>query len=464
MAKQRADLIIEHIGELATCAGPADGVRDADLRRLETIQDGAIAVRDGLIAAVGRTDRVAGAYDAAERIEARGQLVSPGLVDSHSHLVHAGSRHDEWEYKVTGGEAAPGLQGGIHRSVGWTREADDATLAAHAHADLDEMAAHGTTTLEAKTGYGLDRENELRLLRITAGLQHPIEVIPTFLGAHVPPKEYLDKTDVYVDQVIEMLPDAAKLAAYCDVCCDPIGFTRPQCRRIGERAHDLGMAIRVHSDQTGDYEGALLAAELAAASADHADYTTDEGFAAMAKAGTAAVLVPGVTYHMLEMTPALEDGVLGPAEKPFLPRMARRAIESGCIVALSTDYNPGSCPTLSLQTVMQAAARLYRLNYAEIWHMVTLNAAVSLGRGHDRGSLEPGKRADIVLWRVPEHGMVIHRFGTNLVDRVLIGGRTVVANGRRLNGSPAAPWQRPGQVRNAASSTIASTTTKAGSP
>ena len=160
-----------------------------------------------------------------------------------------------------------------------------------------------------------------------------------------------------------------------------------------------------------------------------------EGFAAMAKAGTAAILVPGVTYHMLEMTPSLQDGALEPAEKPFMPQMARRAIDSGCVVALSTDYNPGSCPTLSMQTVMQAAARLYRLNYAEIWHMVTLNAAVSLGHGHDRGSIEPGKRADIVLWRVAEHGMVIHRFGSNLVDRVLIGGKTVVQSGRPVRGS-----------------------------
>jgi imidazolonepropionase len=432
---EKVDLIIEHASELVTCAGPTQGVFGAALARLEIVEDGAVAVRDGRIAAVGPSPEIARRFAADDRIDARGHLVTPGLVDPHSHLVYAGSRHDEWEYKVTGRAAATGLRGGIHRSVGWTRAASDEALTAQALADLGEMVAHGTTTLEAKTGYGLERHTELRLLRLTAALDHPIDIIPTFLGAHVPPQEYLDDIEAYVDLVIEMLPDAAELAAYCDVCCDPIGFTRDQCRRIGERARALGMGIRVHSDQTGDAEGGLLAAELRAASADHADYTTDEGFRAMAAAGTAAILFPGVTYHMLEMTPSLRDGTLAPAEKPFLPEMARRAVDSGCVVALSTDYNPGSCPTLSMQAVMQAAARLYRLGYAEIWNMVTLNAAVSLGRGHDRGSLEPGKRADIVLWRVPEHGMVIHRFGTNLVDRVLIGGRTIVDDGRPVNGS-----------------------------
>ena len=431
MTQGGADLIIENIGELVTCAGPPDGLRGEALQSLEVIRDGAIAVADGLIAAVGSSSDVKRSFKADQLIDAAGRLVTPGLVDPHSHLIYAGSRHDEWEYKVTGRQAATGLQGGIHRSVGWTRAASDEALTAQALTDLDEMAAHGTTTLEAKTGYGLERETELRLLRLTAGLDHAVDVIPTFLGAHVPPKEYLEDTDAYVDLVIDMLPEAAALAEYCDVCCDPIGFTRAQCQRIGRPARELGMGIRVHSDQTGDAEGGFLAAELEAASADHADYTSDGGFRAMAEAGTAAILFPGVTYHMLEMTPALADGVLVPAEKPFMPQVARRAVDGGCTVALSTDYNPGSCPTLSMQTVMQTAARFYRLGYAEIWHMSTINAAASLGRGHDRGSLEPGKRADIVIWRVPEHGMVIHRFGTNLVDDVFIGGCQIVSGGHR---------------------------------
>ncbi len=432
MARQTADLVIENIGELVTCAGPADGICGDAIRTLETFTGGALAVTGGVIAAVGTGEEISNGFDARERVDAGGNLVTPGLVDPHSHLVYAGSRHDEWEFKVTGREGGADLQGGIHRSVGWTRAAADDDMRAQALADLDEMAAHGTTTLEAKTGYGLERETELRLLRLTASLEHPIEIIPTFLGAHVPPREFLDDTDAYVDLVIDMLPAAAELAEYCDVCCDPIGFSRDQCRRIGEQAKALGLGIRVHSDQTGDAEGGFLSAELGAASADHADYTTEAGFQAMAAAGTAAILFPGVTYHMMEMVPAFTEGGLAPAEKPFMPEVARRALDAGCVVALSTDYNPGSCPTLSMQATMQTAARLFRLGYAEIWHMSTLNAAASLGRGHDRGSLEPGKRADIVIWRVPEHGMVIHRFGTNLVDTVFIGGEKVVAEGRAL--------------------------------
>lgn len=432
LTRKTADLVISSIGELVTCAGPPDGVCGERLQKLDIIEDGAIAVTDGLITAVGSNRQITETFDGTETIDASGRLVTPGLVDPHSHLVYAGSRHDEWESKVTGRAVEGGLQGGIHRSVGWTRSATDEALRSQALADLDEMMAHGTTTLEAKTGYGLERDTELRLLRLTAGLEHPVEIIPTFLGAHVPPQEYLDDTDAYVDLVIDMLPEAAELAEYCDVCCDPIGFSRAQCRRIGERARELGLGIRVHSDQTGDAEGAFLAAELSAASADHADYTSDEGFRAMANAGTAVILFPGVTYHMMEMIPRWDGDTLMPAEKPFMPEVARRAIDAGCVVALSTDYNPGSCPTLSMQTAMQTAARLFRLGYADIWNMSTINAAASLGRGHERGSLEPGKVADIVIWRVREHGMVIHRFGTNLVDDVLINGRKVVADGRPL--------------------------------
>ncbi len=430
MAKTDVDLLIVNAAELLTCGGPDGGLVGEAVRKADVIADGAVAVDGDLIRDVGKTGNLLVRYQARETIDAAGCLVTPGLVDPHSHLLHAGSRHDEWEGKVTGRPGATGLQGGIHRSVGWTRAADDEALVSQATGDLDEMALHGTTTLEAKTGYGLDRETELRLLRLTAGLTHPIDIVPTYLGAHVPPKEYLDDTDGYVDLVMEVLPEAAKLAEYCDICCDPVGFTADQCRRIGRQAIELGMGVRVHSDQTGDAGGGFLAAELAAASADHADYTSDDGLKAMAEAGTAAILFPGVTYHMLEMTPGLAEGTDGPAltkpEKPFMPQVAARAVAAGCVVALSTDYNPGSCPTLSMQVVMQLAARLFRLGYAEIWNMSTLNAAVTLGRGHDRGSLTAGKQADIVVWRVPEHGMVIHRFGTNLVRDVVIRGRPVV--------------------------------------
>jgi imidazolonepropionase len=433
VAPQEVDLIVRSAGELLTCAGPERGIAADALKSVAMIKNGALAVRDGRILEIGTTPEIEQRYSARRVIDAEGALVSPGFVDPHSHLLYGGTRHREYESKVTGLGTPPGLQSGINYTVRHTRDASDERLVNQALADLDVMLEHGTTTLEAKTGYGLDRETELRLLRLTAGLAHPIDVITTYLGAHVLPSDFVDRRDEYLDLVIDLLPEASRLAEYCDVCCDPVSFTFDECLRVGEAASKLGMGIRVHADQTGEARGALLAARFHAASADHLDYTTDEGFAAMAQAGTTGILFPGVTLHMCEMTPKPVGEVLMPAEKPFMPLVARRAIDSGCIIALSTDYNPGSCPTPSMQMVMQLAARLFRLSYAEIWNMCTLNAAVSLGRGHDRGSLEPGKRADIVIWKVPEHGLVINRFGVNLVDTVLVEGEVVVTDGRAVS-------------------------------
>ncbi|MGH6916481.1 MAG: amidohydrolase family protein, partial [Geminicoccaceae bacterium] len=296
--------------------------------------------------------------------------------------------------------------------------------------DLDTALAHGTTTIEAKTGYGLDRDSELRLLRLTTRLEHPVEVVPTFLGAHVLPDEYAGRREAYVQLLIDMTPEVAGLAEYCDVSCDPTCFTAEECLRMGEAARRHGMGVRVHADQTGDAGGAALAARLRAVSAELLDSASPAGLKALAEAGTGAIFLPAVTFHLLEMTPPVTDGEIGSPQKPFMPLAVRRAIEAGAVVALSADYNPGSAPTPSMQIVMQLAARLYRLTYAQIWHMCTLNAAVSLGRGHDRGSLEPGKRADVVIWTEPDHRRIINRFGYNMVDQVLIEGRVVVRDGR----------------------------------
>jgi imidazolonepropionase len=429
-AVQDVDLVICHAAELLTCSGPETGLAGAALDKADIIRDGALAIRDGRIVAVGGTAAVMAACRPAQVIEAEGALVTPAFVDPHSHLLYGGTRHVEYEAKVTGRSSGPGLQSGINYTVARTRAASDAELVAQALADLDVMLAHGTTTLEAKTGYGLDRDTELRLLRLTRGLRHPVEIVTTYLGAHVLPADHAGRREDYLKLVVDLLPQAAQLAEYCDVACDPVSFTYDECLRVGEAARALGMAIRVHADQTGPARGAELAAALQAHSADHLDYTSDAGFAAMAKAGTVGIIFPAVTLHMCEMTPKTNGHDLIPAEKPFMPQMARRAVESGCVIALSTDYNPGSCPTPSMQMVMQLAARLFRLSYAEIWNMCTLNAAASLRRGHDRGSLSVGKRADVIVWSVPEHGLVINRFGVNLVDKVLVGGRLMVDGGQ----------------------------------
>jgi imidazolonepropionase len=424
------DLLITHASELLTGRTGTRGAVGDGLHRLDLIRDGAVAVDRGRILAVGPTRALRRRYRGRRVLDARGRLVSPGLVDPHSHLIYAGSRHDEYETLITG-QVAPGhrLGGGIRDTVGRTRRASVASLLAQARADLDLMLLHGTTTVEAKSGYGLERTTELRLLRVLHRLRHPVEVVPTFLGAHVLPDEYRTRRRSYVDLVISMLPAARRYAEYCDVCCDPVGFTAEECLRMGGAARALGFRIKVHADQTGPAGGAELAAHLAATSADHLDYISPRGIRAMARQGTVGVLLPSVTYHMMEMIPRVEGGRLRPAAKPFLPRTVRRMIDGGMRVALSADYNPGTSPTQSMQTVMQLAARLYRLSYAEIWLMSTINAAHALDRGQDRGSLEPGRRADLAIWRVREHGMVINRFGVNLVDTVVKDGRVVVEGG-----------------------------------
>jgi imidazolonepropionase len=431
MANLNVDRLIVNAAELLTCSGPREGIRGEALGRVEAIPDGALAIQGERIAAVGTTAAIRAAYTAPEIIDAAGRLVTPGLIDPHSHLLHGGTRHEEYEAKVTQREGALRLDGGIRYTVRKTREASDAALVAQALRDLDVMLEHGTTTLEAKTGYGLERDDEMRLLRLTAGLRHPLKVVPTFLALHVLPQAYADRRQAYLDQALAALPEAAKLAPYCDVSCDPICFTYEECLQVAQAARALGMKIRVHADQNGDARGALLAARVQASAADHLDYASDEGLRAMAHAGSVATLLPGVTLHLCEMTPRFDGTLLGAAEKPFMPLVARRAVQSGVVIALSTDYNPGSCPTPSMQMVMQLAARLYRLDYAQIWNMCTLNAACALDVAHDRGSLEPGKRADVVIWSVPAHGMVINRFGVNLVDTVISDGRMVVEQGRK---------------------------------
>jgi len=419
------DLLITGASEVVTSRTGARGAVGAALRELDIIGDGAVAIDHGRIVDVGPTRALWRRHRARRTVDARGKLVTPGLVDCHSHLVFAGSRHVEYEQLVTG-EAVPGkkLEGGIRYTVTRTRDASDAALTAQARRDLDLMLEHGTTTVEVKTGYGLDRDTELRMLRIIQRLRkHAIDVVPTYLGAHVLPAEYADRRDAYVQLVIDTLPAARKWAEYCDVWCDTIAFTAAETERIATAARALGYRLRLHADQVGDAGGAELAARLGASSADHLDNVSDAGIDALARTGVVGVLLPSVTYHMMEMTPKVENGALVPAAKAFWPALVRTMIERGMRLALSADYNPGTSPTVSMQAVMQLAARLYRLGYAEIWHMATINAAHALDRGADRGSLEVGKRADLVVWRVPEHGMVINRFGANLVDAVVKDGR-----------------------------------------
>jgi imidazolonepropionase len=420
-------MLVVDAAELVTCRTSPGGARGADLDRLEVIIGGAVAIRGGRIVAVGSTEAISRAYRSDTVVSAAGRLVSPGLVDPHTHLVHAGSRHGEWEDVVANRPRA--IDDGIRTTFQHTAAASADVLRARAMADLDVALHHGTTTLETKSGYGLNRQVERRLLEVADSLSsHPVDVVRTFFGAQVLPSEFRGRPGAFIDSIIDMLPEAAGLAEYCDVCLDPIGFSLADCTRLAEAAREVGMGIRVHADQTGSAGGAGFAADIGAASADHLDFATEDDLRKMAASSCVAVLVPGVTHHLLELTPAADGAEPWVPAKGFLPSLVAKMVDLGVYIAVSTDYNPGTSPTLSMQTAMQLAARLFRLSYSQVWHMATINAAKSLGRDHDRGSLEPGKIADLVIWQVPEHGMVLNRFGTNMVDTVVKAGEVVARN------------------------------------
>lgn len=415
-------LIVE--GAVLPCS--SDGPRRGeDLEDLEVIRDGAVAIHEGRIVGVGPTGELTGRFEANETVSVGGALVTPGLVDCHTHLVWGGSRHEEWEGLVTGHPPA-GLVGGIHNTVQATNASTSAHLVRRAERDLGVMLEHGSTTVEAKSGYGLEPDSELRLLSCLAAVEHPVDLVRTYLCAHVLPASAADDRDGYVERMIGSLADGRQYADYCDVACDPSCFTVAECERIAQRALVLGYRIRVHADQTGDAGGAAFAARIGASSADHLDRVSTEGVAALAASDTVGVLFPTVNHHLLETVPGGQSPMLEDR-----PAWAAGLVRAGVALALSTDFNPGSAPCRSMQTAMQLAARLYRLSVPQIWHMVTINAAHALDRASAIGSLDVAKRADLVVWQVDEPGMVVHQFGTNLVDKVYVGGRLVVRGGRR---------------------------------
>lgn len=417
----RADFLLINAGQLVTVAGNSDHPKRGDeLSEIAVITDGAVAARDGVIAAVGTTselqDRVELEEDAVV-IDAQGKVVLPGLVDPHTHVVFAGSREHELEMKIQG---MPYLEilargGGILDTVRSTREASCEDLVRTAAKYLDEMLAQGTTTAEAKSGYGLTLKDELKMLEAIRVLQEtqPVDLVPTFLGAHAIPEEYKDDPDGFVDLVIqEMLPAISPLglARFCDVFCEEGVFSVEQTRRILLEAKRLGFELKIHADEMVTLGGAELAAELGATSADHLMMISDQGIEMLAASETIAVLLPATTFC-----------VMGERYAP-----ARKMIEKGAAVALSSDFNPGSSPVNSLQIVMGIACRQLKMAPAEVISAVTINAAHAIGCASSVGSIEEGKRADLVIFDAQDYRYLMYRFGTNLVDKVVKSGRIVV--------------------------------------
>ncbi len=410
----RADLAIYNASQLLTVASKGPKVAP-DMSDLGLIEDGALAIKEGRIALVGKGSEVRAQAEAKEALDASGKVVMPGFVDPHTHLVFAGSRVDEFEMRLRGATYLEIMAagGGIMSTVRATRAASMEELLAQSRQRLDRMLACGTTTAEVKTGYGLNTAQELKMLEAIKGLDetHPIDLAATFLGAHAIPQEYKGRSEEYMDMVVrEMLPQAAQEGPrFCDVFCDKGAFTLAQSRRVLEAAKAWGMDLKIHADEFKTLGGAALAAELGATSADHLICTPEEELRLLAEAGTVAVLLPGTPF--------------GLGEERYAP--ARRMVELGLPVALGTDLNPGTCWCESMQFVMALAARKMGMTAAEAIVASTLNAAYALGKGAEVGSLEVGKKADILILETSDYRDLAYRFGGNLVARVFKRGRSV---------------------------------------
>lgn len=390
---------------------------------LGIIEGGAALVRDGVIVALGATSEVEPlASGGAWRVDASNSVVMPGFVDAHTHTVFAGTREDEYEMRARGitYQQIASRGGGIRSTVRKTRAASEQELFEMALPRVRLMLEHGTTTAEAKSGYGLTVEDELKILRVIRRLnaETPLDLIPTFLGAHEIPDEYRSEgstgraREAYISLVIdEMLPRVARegLAQYTDIFCESHVFTADESRRVLSRAKELGLGVRLHADQLTLCGGGRLAAELEAATADHLEWIDDEGIESLKRAGVIAVLLPGAVFN-LGLT-------------RYAP--ARKMIESGLAVAIATDFNPGSSPTPSMQMILSIACTQMRMTPAEAITAATINPAYSLDRGDLAGSLEIGKQADMVLFDCRDYRQIPYFFGINHARAVIKSGRVV---------------------------------------
>ncbi|MBI1750902.1 MAG: imidazolonepropionase [Acidobacteria bacterium] len=408
-------LLITGCKQLVTLRGPVPR-RGRALRELGMIEDGALLVRDGRILAVGTRKAIERRKDArrARKLDLGGRVVLPGFVDSHTHLVFAGNRAEEYERRISGAtyERIARAGGGILSTVRKLRAADANALAARASDWLSIFSAHGTTTVEAKSGYGLDAASELKILRVMNALRRHVrlDIVPTFMGAHVVPPEFKKRPDAYVDLLVHrLIPQVARegLAEFCDVFCDRGAFTVEQARRILTAGRACGLAPRIHAEQLARTGAARLAVELHAASADHLEKVNAADIRALAASDVTCTLLPGCCFH------------LGLAH--YAP--ARKLIDAGAIVALATDFNPGTSPTLNMQMVLSLACTQMRMTPAESITAATINAAYSLRRADRIGSLEVGKFADLAVFDVSDYREIPYYFGINHCQYTFKRGR-----------------------------------------
>jgi imidazolonepropionase len=421
MATQ-VELIIDQIGQLCTIPahehGPQRGKRLGDLGIRE---NAAIAISDGKIVAIERRDTLLEEYTADTRLTARGRVVTPGFVDPHTHLVWMGDRADEFELRAQGATYTEIMAagGGINRTVRLTRSASLMGLMEATRARLDRMLEFGSTTVEIKTGYGLDLSTELSMLSAIALLdaEHPVDLVPTFLGAHSVPPEYAQNPEGYVEFLIQHVLPAVMAwkqehwsgVLYCDAFCEAGAFTLEQTRRIFDAARGFGLPLRLHADEFESLGGTALAVELGAKSVDHLLATTPEDAARLGASDTVAVLLPATPFGL---------NIKNTAPVKLL-------LEHNAAIALATDCNPGTAWCESMQMVLSLATRALSLTTAQSLAATTINAAYALDKGAEVGSLEVGKQADLVVWDIPDYRHLGYRFGANLVSKVIKRGNVV---------------------------------------
>ncbi|NOT55447.1 MAG: imidazolonepropionase [Deltaproteobacteria bacterium] len=417
------DLFVHSASQLLTMPGGPQ--RSSALGTLGLIEDGAVAIHAGKIIATGTTTSLRGRFEPRHEIDATGKVVLPGFVDPHTHAVWAGDRVDEFEMRIAGATYLEIMRagGGIMATVRQTRAASVQQLVDQTRARLQRMLAHGTTTVEVKTGYGLDTAAELRQWAALARLQTegPWDIVPTFLGAHAVPTEYAGRDDAYVDVVVnEMLPAVREQGVampgpvFCDVFCDDGAFTVAQARRVLEQARTLGFGVKIHADEFAHVGATALAVALGAVSADHVVRTSAEDISALGQSKTIAVSLPCTPF--------------GLGQNDYTP--ARALLAANGLLALATDCNPGTAWCESMPFVVALACRYLHLTPAQAVAAATINAAYAAGVGDRVGSVEVGKQADVLVLDIPDYRHVGYRFGTNVVRTVVKAGRIVVETGQ----------------------------------
>lgn len=412
----KVDLIIHNCAQVATMASGSQPKTGKAMNDAGLVKDAAIAVKDGKIVAIDKTSEIMARYEGGMLIDAEGGIITPGFVDPHTHPVFVHTRENEFAMRLAGATYVEISKagGGISSTIESTKNASEELLFNLAKKRIKKMIALGTTTLEAKSGYGLDTASELMQLRVIQALDEdlPIDIVPTFMGAHEYPVEYKNDHEAYIKILTEeMIPKVAQqgIARYCDIFTEAHVFSIDESRRVLQRAKEHGMELKMHADEIEPIGGAELAAELKCASADHLGAASEEGLLAMRDAGVTAVLLPATLFSLRSKSYA----------------KGRFMIDSGLSVAIATDYNPGSCNCDSMPMVMTLACLQMGFTPVEALAAATINAAHSIGMAHRKGSLEAGKDADILIWDMPSLDFIPYHFGSSHICKVFAKGRLV---------------------------------------